>query len=357
MIQKSEVCKLQRLLVIRRDNIGDLVCTTPLLAALRVMLPQAHIGVLVNSYNAPVLAGNPDVDAVYAYTKLKHRDQGQSLLHAMWLRWCFLRRLRRARYDTAILARADFDRHGLRFARQLGIRHVIGFAPASGADGLAARGLSVALPPPDRAHLHHVECLVPLLQALGPSPAPGALRVVPDAARLQKLRDGLLSVGKHYVAVHISARETSRRLGEDKWIKLLKGLVRREPACHVMLFWSPGNAEDPRHPGDDKLAERIANACRDEADSFSLCPTLALNDLIAQLALCHSFIGADGGAMHLAAALRLPCVALFENLPSKYLHWYPWKTRHELVVSPGLAIAEIDPHRIVDAWVRLVGSA
>ena len=60
-----------RILLIRRDNIGDLVCTTPVFRALRERWPRAHIGVLVNSYNAPVLENNPDVDAVYAYTKAK----------------------------------------------------------------------------------------------------------------------------------------------------------------------------------------------------------------------------------------------------------------------------------------------
>ena len=67
-----------KILVIRRDNIGDLVCTTPLFAALRARYPQAHIAALVNSYNAAVLEGNRDVDAVYAYTKLKHRAPGDS---------------------------------------------------------------------------------------------------------------------------------------------------------------------------------------------------------------------------------------------------------------------------------------
>jgi ADP-heptose:LPS heptosyltransferase len=59
-----------RILVIRRDNIGHLVCTTPLFAALRARHPQAHIAALVNSNNAAVLAGNPDVDEVHSYTKL-----------------------------------------------------------------------------------------------------------------------------------------------------------------------------------------------------------------------------------------------------------------------------------------------
>ena len=49
----------RRLLVIRRDNIGDLILTTPLLLALRREMPEAWIGVLTNHYCAPVLAGRP----------------------------------------------------------------------------------------------------------------------------------------------------------------------------------------------------------------------------------------------------------------------------------------------------------
>ena len=42
----------ERILVVRRDNIGDLILTTPFLHALRRARPQAHIAALVNSYNA-----------------------------------------------------------------------------------------------------------------------------------------------------------------------------------------------------------------------------------------------------------------------------------------------------------------
>ena len=61
----------ERFLVIRRDNIGDLVCTTPLIAALRRARPGAFIAALVNSYNREVLDGNPHLDRVYAYGKAK----------------------------------------------------------------------------------------------------------------------------------------------------------------------------------------------------------------------------------------------------------------------------------------------
>ena len=54
--------KKQSFLIIRRDNIGDLVLTTPMFEALRRRYPNAYIAVLVNSYNAPAIAGNPFVD-------------------------------------------------------------------------------------------------------------------------------------------------------------------------------------------------------------------------------------------------------------------------------------------------------
>ena len=57
----------QKILVIRRDNIGDLVCTTPLFQALRKRFPDAYLCALVNSYNLAVLENNPDVDRVYAF--------------------------------------------------------------------------------------------------------------------------------------------------------------------------------------------------------------------------------------------------------------------------------------------------
>ena len=124
-----------RILVIRRDNIGDLVCTTPLLAALRGRFPQARIVALVNSYNAAVLDGNPDVDEVLSYTKLKHRLPGQSRVRILLDRLGMVARLRRDVFDYVLLAKAGFDRQGLSLARQLKRREIAGYAPPEGQPG------------------------------------------------------------------------------------------------------------------------------------------------------------------------------------------------------------------------------
>src|SRR6195256_5684914 len=103
-----------RILVIRRDNIGDLVCTTPLIAALRERFPRAHIAALVNTYNEAVLSGNPAVDAVYAYEKGKHRGAKRSIASVYAGRLKLMMNLRREKFDYAILATAEFAPRSLR---------------------------------------------------------------------------------------------------------------------------------------------------------------------------------------------------------------------------------------------------
>ena len=92
-----------KFLVIRRDNIGDLVHTTPVFRALRQRFPEARIDAFVNSYNAPVLKGNQDIDEVLCYRKAKH-SEGETviglLLDRVRLGW----RLRRRRWDAVLVA-------------------------------------------------------------------------------------------------------------------------------------------------------------------------------------------------------------------------------------------------------------
>jgi ADP-heptose:LPS heptosyltransferase len=321
-----------RILVIRRDNIGDLVCATPLLAALRQRHPEAHIAALVNSYNAGVLAGNPDVDAVHAYIKLKHRGKGESWLGTVFHRFGLLRQLRRQGFDHVILAKSSFDRHGLALAKRVRPRDIIGFRPGERADET----------------LHEVEVMMQLAAPLGVNGKAGPLKVfaAPERVARWRARFPALDAGRT-VAVHISAREPGRVWAAEKFVSLIRNLN-----TPVALLWSPGPADDPRHPGDDARAAAIATQC---GAGVTLVPakTESLEDLAAVLSLCRAFIGADGGAMHLAAGLGLPIVALFENLPYKKRHWYPWQVPYEMVCPETRDIADIGVAQVADAWRRL----
>ena len=74
------------------------------------------------------------------------------------------------------------------------------------------------------------------------------------------------------------------------------------------------------------------------------------------MSLCDGFVGADGGAMHLASALNLNTVALFENSEAKRTRWYPWGARHVLLQPATFAVADIAVDAVEAAVRELEGA-
>jgi ADP-heptose:LPS heptosyltransferase len=309
-----------RILILRRDNIGDLVCTTPLIDALRARHPDAWIGALVNTYNADVLAGNPALDAVHAYEKMKHRSG--SLLSNLFKRIRLVSSLRSEKLDYVLAPSATPQ--ALRLAGRVKAKRVIaGDASPSG----------------DR---HEVERAFALGASLDVQGAPGPMRVYPDRAKVDELRKRL-PPGKPLVAVHISARRPAQRWPEDRFSHLI-GKIKRQAA--VMLLWSPGAADDPRHPGDDARARIIVA----QAEPIAV-PTPDVGTLIAALSLADRVVCPDGGAMHIAAALGKPVLALFGDSPVE--RWRPWQVPHRVVRPPSRNLADLSLAAVLDAYAEL----
>lgn len=337
-----------KILVIRRDNIGDLVCTTPALAALRRHYPSAEIAALVNTYNADVLRGNANLNHVFVYQKFKHAGGLWGRFKALLKRFGLIVRLRRWKPDVTILAKSSYDRHGLNFARQIGAECTIGFVPY---DLSHAKGLpDIQLKNTELTSLHEVEVVNALLAPLGINDALSPLQVFPDAKGVAAI-NARLPTATNRIGLHISARESERRWGTDNFIALTKHILVTQPDSQILLFWSPGKADDPHHPGDDEAAAQLIQSVQ----SGRLIPmqTQNLTELIAALSLCDLFIGTDGGALHLAVGLNKPCVALFEKLPQKLNHWYPWRVPNRVVHGTRADVASIGLEQVAAALAAM----
>jgi heptosyltransferase-3 len=337
------------ILVIRRDNIGDLVCTTPMIRALRQRFPKARLCVLVTSYNRQVVENNPDIDAVYAYMKAKHREKGQNVIGVYWNRMQLMLDLRRQRFDYAIIGGATFLRRALRLARMIRPRHIVGFTE-QGKRGVRHidTGVPYTLPHP----MHEVEDIFRLLEPLGIKSPPPPMRVYPTEASLAQVdaafREKHLPM-EQVVGVHISSRKPLNRWPAGKFIELIQRLSQTRHAT-FMLLWSPGSASNPRHPGDDEKAEQIMNACN--GIPILAYPTDRLDQLMAGLARCHSVICGDGGAMHIAAALHKPILCLFGS--SDKTRWYPWGTEYILLQPASRNAADISLDEAVNGFAQLL---
>ncbi len=341
---------LSSVLVIRRDNIGDLVCTTPLLTALRQALPKARIAALVNSYNQEVLHNNKDVDQVFAYTKSKHRQPGESRLSA-WIKqaWLYLS-LRRERFDLVIVAGSSYSPRTIQLARWLAPRHIIAYG-ASNSPYLHCKKL-IALNSEPNEHLHQVESVFRLLGPLGISSPPGSMHVTPDSTMRTRFlahldinaSQGLL------VGFHLSSRRPDQRWPIDKFFSLICSLHHAH-GIRCLLFWAPGEDSDPMHPGDDNKAAQLITQLERAAIPVQACSTHTLRELIAGLSVCDQLILSDGGALHLAAALGKPMVCLFGDVNPE--QWYPWGVPYKLLQPDTHRVADLPPETVQQAWEDL----
>ena len=342
------------ILIIRRDNIGDLICTTPMIRALRERFPAARIDALVNSYNSPALAYNPDLDNVYAYTRIKHRERHETVAGLHWHRLKLMLLLRRQRYDWVILANGGYLSRPLRLARWVAPRTIVGFVPP----GASRTGIGLGVPL-DGQPRHEVEDLFRLLRPLGIAGPPPPLRLVYSAEAAREARDRLARnswyhASRPVIAIHISSRKVSQRWPAERFTALMQRL-HAVHGVQFMLFWSPGDEDNPMHPGDSRKALAIMAACA--RLPILAYPTLRLECLIGALSLCSAMVCSDGGAMHVGAGLGLPVVCFFGD--SDATRWRPWCVRHELLQKPSQDVGDISVAEACEAFGRLLvgGSA
>jgi ADP-heptose:LPS heptosyltransferase len=311
-----------KILFIRRDNIGDLVCTTPSIRAVREKFPGARIGLLVNTYNADAVAGNPDIDELFVYEKAKHAPE-KSRLSVWWDNLRVLQRIRKEKPDIAIGCGSSSPRLA-RYTLLTGARKRIGYVPKG---ARKSHGYSSPVFEPDLP-LHEVEKSFRLLSALDIKGVPPPLAIVPPDEEVQKVRAFLkasaITGGKPLIAFHISSRRTENRWPAERFIELARSILSRKGAG-IMLLWSPGSEKNVYHPGDDEKAELIMRSVRGPVAY----KTGKLRELIAALSVCDLVVCGDGGAMHIAAALGKGIVTIWGSTDP--VRWRPWGVRHVLL--------------------------
>ncbi len=335
------------ILVIRRDNIGDLVCTTPVFTALRQRFPTAQICALVNSYNAPVLAQHPDVNRIFVYTKLKHRAPGQSRLRLLWRRLRMHRELKKIAFDYVLLPN-DQPRQ-LRFALSLRAKHVIALGHT-----VAQHESLTMLPAIHEGSEHEAQAVYRLLEPLGIHGTPPPSLVIADPVEAGKAQAALDAKGGTgpVIALHISARKPSQRWPSDRFAALMRELHARH-GFRFMLLWAPGSESNPLHPGDDEKAQTILQTVGDL--QVLPYPTQALGELIAGLSVCESVICSDGGAMHLAAGLGKPILCFFGN--SEPNRWHPWGVPYHVLQHTSKEVTKISVEETLAAFTQLMATS
>lgn len=329
-----------KILLIRRDNIGDLILTTPLIATLAGQ-KNTKLDVLVNTYNKDVLQDNPHIGKVHLYCKSHHRKPGQTLLGVYFQRLKTIFEIRMARYDVAIVGSSD--KRPLQWAKMSGAKRIIAVGgEEQGPDCVTDKLLKVK-------GQHIVEELNSLSNPLGIYQEPGPLELYVSPHEIGMMAEKFsIKRDKPVYGVQISSRKPQQRWQIEKFIELIQRLSAQED-CQIVLFWSPGSEDNPEHPGDDNKARQIIEACKNT--NLIALPTSSIRELMAAMSLCDQIITSDGGALHIAAGVQKPVVALFGNSDAEY--WAPWKVPCVIIKGPEENVGKLTVDEVFEPFMGL----
>ncbi len=275
-----------RILIVKPSSIGDVIHTFPSAALARAAFPEARISWVVKESLADVVGLAPCVDRVVCMP----RPGISAARH-------FINDLRSERYDIAI----DYQgllRSGIACMLS-GAPKRIGFAHArEGSPFFYTEKLVI-----ENLHSHAVDKNIMLTRfALGIDPGlepPAKALAVPESRLANSLLGG--SNGAPVLSVCFSSRWPSKNWPGEFIAGALKEAAARLPGLKVLLIGS----DSDRAYGDE-----IAAAARLEGVE-NLSGRTGIGDLAAVLAGSSAMFTVDSGPMHLAAALGVPCIAMF----------------------------------------------
>ena len=307
--------RFESLLVVRLSAMGDIIHTLPAVAALREALPDVTIGWLIEERWAELLCTlryprsgprspqRPLIDRVHSVNTTEWRRAPLSF--NTWQQMAVgLSQLRGIQYDAVI----DFQgaiRSAL-LGRWSGAPIIFGSAQPreNAASMLYTRKVLTT------NSTHVVEQAVTLARAIAPNlPAQSDLKfpVDPEAERkIAKLATGI----DKFAILNPGAGWGAKRWPAERYGEVAKELAKDG----ITPFVNYG-------PGEDNLATAVESASEGAAKKI----TCSISELIALTRRASIFIGGDTGPLHLAAALKIPVVAIFG--PTNPARNGPFETR------------------------------
>lgn len=337
-------------------GIGDVLTTTPTLAALKARYPGARLVLVLRRRLVPLVAGNPHVDEVIGYDS-----------SSLGARLGFFRELRRHRFDlwvdlhtptfhTVSSAGKVFLRNALimRIART---RFRLGFGVR-----FLRRRLTHAVAVPSEQRLASENIVDTNLALVGPPAGTPRQKIMAISAEARDwARQTLPETGSVRFSFFFGGRQSANHWPVARAADFVHRLLRHYPAAELVLI---GDLHEKALTQamlalvDPELAKRV----------IDLVGRADLGQTAAVFERCTVAISTDSGPMHIADAVGVPLVALFCGKTPLPI-WVPTGARsvvlyHHVACAPcllatcphaNLCMDSITPQEVLEAVIRFAG--
>ena len=341
---------LQRVLLVRLDNLGDVLLMTPAFRAVRQALPEAHLALLAGPVGCEVGRLNPDIDETILY-HAPSEDVYSRLPQDPDREMAAVEALKKRNFDAAIIFTSY--RQSALPAAYLCYLAGIPLRAAGSFEGpgslLTHRHRYEETVPPKHETLRGLE----LTEFLGFPPVEPEMMLVPreedeeGAVRLLE-RHGV----ERFVIVHPGSSASSRAYPAKRYATVVKELAEKG-GLPVLVTGGPG---------EEDLTRRVAGS-----SGIALGGETAFGEFAALVGRAAVVVTNNTGTTHVASAMKTPVVTVFAgtNPPEQ---WGPWRTPSRLLTHPvpcapcykrvcpigHECLTGIAPHYVVEAALDLL---
>jgi ADP-heptose:LPS heptosyltransferase len=304
MPSRNHAGDIESILIIKMWALGDILMATPMLNAIRAAKPDARISWMVDVQHAELLANHPLIDELIVIDAGQWRRLLRKANIPAWIaRTSELNAdMRSRRFDTVI--NCFPEKWWTYYLCAAPVR--VGLFPSPTLP--RTRHLYThALPRPTRAGLHNTDHYLLATEAAGYPPASKKMSVgetAHEAVFLEEFaRRHAMIVGRMTVVIAPFSTALNRTFDMALTVGIADWLV-SECEAQVIVTGAPGDADRAR-----AIAGRASV-------SVIVAESTTVREYIALIRRADLVITGDSSAMHIAAAVGTPYVALFGPTPS-----------------------------------------
>ncbi len=321
---------INSILVIRRNNIGDMICALPVLKTLRKEFPRARLTVLAESTNSLILKNADYIDDVIVFKR------GRGLFRNKYLNFWRLFRQKKAQFDLAIVLKAGFSSTSALATLLSRARYRMGCLP----DKWHPLQLCYNMPlkVQEQWHPNHIiDIFLEMIRPLGTSsPVRDISFDIPEEPK-ERMRSFLEKTGARakdgIVVFNISNNRPDTLWPLERFKETADLILRRYNAAIIITSM----------PADREKALQLSEG---KADVFYFDEKSKIMDFAALADVSDLIICGEGGAMHIGASVGTPTISLWGGTAS-VSNWMHRKD-NQFMVNKGDHVRNIMPEDIME---------
>lgn len=307
-----ENCK--NILVIRLDNMGDLLMSTPAIRALKETF-NSRITVLTSSMAAGIARNIPEIDETITFNVPWVKTAHASFSHD-FLRMAEV--LKEKQFDATIIFTV-FSQNPMPAVMLAYLADIPKRLAYCRENPYALLTHWVPDEEPYTLIKHQVERDLDLVKTVGATTSNDLLSLtIPDAwnSAQKKLHKNSIDLQKPWLILHPGVSEPKRQYPTESWIEVGKKLI-HDFGYQLLLT---GSASEKQ------LTDEIKQGIGPQA--FSIAGLLSLDEFICLVKEAPLLLSVNTGPIHLAAAAQTPVVVLYAQTNPQHT---PWKTRSKVL--------------------------